>query len=929
DGNIGHEFVCTDQPFFSPVITTSDGVNTILNISAITYNTGLTSRYLFEEVHVNNGIGGVKKVLRVDERYESMTSAAVTDPNDIMKLTAYEYGDDYSGYSKRITAPSTNMELYADPNELPAGFTYHVSRIQNGVETKTTYNNEHLPIKTETIIKGETSAQDTQYAYEDITYDQYELPIKRERYSGAYIAETDEYNIESTEQFEYDSKGNLIKSWSVYADGEKNDEYATVYTYDSTYNLPLSVTYKRDADTTVTENYTLSTDKKTVTEKTVSENGALKEMTQYTYDTYGNVTKERKYKNATQYIDINYDYTDTAGATRPRNTSFSGAYLTKMWQAGGNDIDGNAIGNVEYTYQYDDMGNQTKVTDPLGNSTSYTYDQYRRLTRITNPDNTSQTFAYTLTTTANETLHTNEVGTQLKYVYDPAHNLLDILDITTGESLASYDYDQWYRKVAERNVQLEASSFETTYTYDIFNRVTQKETKSTWPDVATVAKETYSYDDGEISPYIITTHTIVGDNFAPSIVTKEYINKHGNVEKIGYVTGNNEYFTTYEYDYLGAKTEELAAIADQKDWTNEFTSKWDYDYAGRVLRQYNANNNFISYEYDWLGRVTKAYDAVANTLSTPYYTAYLYDDLGNVIQETIPQTATTNKVTKYKYDKLGRVILESRLHDILTGAEQYRSTSYEYDWRGNPTEVTQGGYFSTTYTYDDLGRLLSSTTDGKTTSYTYNRFGKVLTETFGGKTDTYEYDENMFRTKHIQPSGKIITYETNAIGQIAEIGATGESGTRTFEYTMTGQLLQASGGNAIGKILRKYDDRGNVIYEENTGLTKEYTYDISGKRESMIAEGSGDVQSLTYSYNRLEQLESVSGDTSAYYQYDANGNVIIAMENGHDEYSDYNRDNSPSYSTILYLGAGASSYNINYYLDGNIKSETFFDGTTK
>ncbi|MBQ9986482.1 MAG: RHS repeat protein, partial [Oscillospiraceae bacterium] len=379
----------------------------------------------------------------------------------------------------------------------------------------------------------------------------------------------------------------------------------------------------------------------------------------------------------------------------------------------------------------------------------------------------------------------------------------------------------------------------------------------------------------------------------------------------------------------GSNPAALAAIADQKDWTNEFTSKWDYDYAGRVLRQYNANNNYISYEYDWLGRVTKVYDAVANTLSTPYYTAYLYDDLGNVIQETVPQTATTNKVTKYKYDKLGRVILESRLHDILTGAEQYRSTSYEYDWRGNPTEVTQGGYFSTTYTYDDLGRLLSSTTDGKTTSYTYNRFGKVLTETFGGKTDTYEYDENMFRTKHIQPSGKIITYETNAIGQIAEIGATGESGTRTFEYTMTGQLLQASGGNAIGKILRKYDDRGNVIYEENTGLTKEYTYDISGKRESMIAEGSGDVQSLTYSYNRLEQLEGVGGDTSAYYQYDANGNVIIAMENGHDEYSDYNRDNSPSYSTILYLGAGASSYNINYYLDGNIKSETFFDGTTK
>ncbi len=679
NGNIGNEFVCTDQPYFSPIITTMDSMNTVLNIEAMTYNTGLTSHYLFEEVDVNNGVGGVKRILRVKERYESKTSDAVSDPDDVLRLTEYEYNGDYSGYSRRIMAPETNMELYADPNDLPETFTYKVSKIQNGIETKTTYNNEHLPIKVETIVRGETVADDVEYAHEDITYDQYELPIKREKYVGEYI--------ESTEQFEYDSKGNLIKSWSTYADGEKNNEYATLYTYDSTYNLPLTVTYKRDADTTVTETYTLSEDKKTVTKKEITENDALKERTAYTYDTYGNIIKERKYKNATQYIDVNYDYTDTTGADRPNNTSFNGAYLTKIWQNGGNDIDGNAIGNVEYKYEYDNSGNRIKETDPLGNTTQYQYDDFRRITKITNPSGGIQTLSYTVNTTANTTTHTDELGTQTKYIYDPANNLTDVLDVTSGESLESYDYDKWYRKIKERNVQLLTSGFETTYAYDSLNRVTSKETKDYY-DV-TVAKENYAYDDGVASAYLLTTHTIVGDSFAPSIVTKEYVNAYGDVEKIGYVTGNNEYFTTYKYDYLGTKTEELAAIADQKDWTNTFTSKWEYDYAGRVLREYDASNNFISYEYDWLGRPIKAYDRVSNASANPYYTSYTYDNLGNVIQETIPQTETTNKVTKYKYDKLGNLTLEKKLYDIVDGEEIYHSTSYSYDWRGNVTTATR------------------------------------------------------------------------------------------------------------------------------------------------------------------------------------------------------------------------------------------------
>jgi len=924
---VSEELRCSDEGYFGDIITNFDGYNEVLNISAITYNTGLTSRYLYETVPINNGVGGAKQVKRVTEHYQTETDEAVTDIAQMYNYTTYSYDGDYSGYYKRISVPEEDANLYTDPNELPEDFEYTVEKTQNGVTTRSVMNNKHRPKEVYTLLAAgeeDENTEETVISSEIITYDQYELPIKKETTVGEHI--------ETTVLYENDNLGNVLKYWSAYADGEKNDEYLTAYTYDSAYNLPTSVSYKKNSGQTVSEVYTVSSDGKTVTEKEVRENGAVKERTQYTYDTYGNITRERKYITDTQYTDINYDYTDTTGITRPEDSNYNGAYLTKIWQNGGNDIDGNPIGSVEYKYEYDTNGRKVKETDPLGNTTAYTYDEYNRITKITNPENKTQLFSYRLSTTVNETTFTDEAGTQLKYVYDPANNLTDIIDITSGETLLSYDYDNRYRLSKERNVQLLTSGYETSYTYDIFDRLTAKETKNS--DNTTVAKETYAYDDGETSAYRITTHTIVGDNtYAPSIVTKEYINAYGNLEKTGYVTGNNEYFTTYKYDYAGEKTEELAAIADQKDWTNTFTSKWEYDYAGRVLRQYDANNNFVSYEYDKLGRVIKAYDAVANTLETPYFASYVYDNLGNVIQETIPQTENSERKKKYKYDKLGRVTFEEELYDVHFGAEQYRRTRYTYDWRGNVIETAQGGYFSTTYAYDDLGRLINATTDGKTTAYTYNRFGDKLTETFGGKTDTYEYDMNGFNIRHIRRDGTRISYTPNALQQVEGIISSTESGGKSFEYALTGAVILTSDATGIGTVQNWYDDRGNMIKETNVGMEKTYTYDIAGKRESFAAKAlSTTVQNLGYTYNTLGQLVSVNeNDTPIVsYTYDANGNLLGEIKSAVTQMNTYNRDGSvASIVATNNINEEAKTSAYTYYNNGDVRTETMPDNTVK
>ncbi|MBQ2742999.1 MAG: DUF2974 domain-containing protein [Oscillospiraceae bacterium] len=905
---------CYDEPY--EYLDTA-GSNNIINIAQIVYNTGLTSRYSYEPVTVNNGRRGAKEIMRVSSRYETYENVDVYDIEDILRLTTYTYAGEYSGYSTRVGVTEEESELYMNPNTLPSDYEYIVTRTENGVQTKTTFNNFHSPKIIETKTVDEDYEVTGTVSTEQITYDEYHMPIKKQKQTGSHVT--------TVEQFENDSKGNVIKHWSKYSGNNKNNEYLATYAYSPAYNLLTSAVYKQNADKTITETYTLSTDGKSVTQKEVKENDTVRERTGYTYDSLGNVTKERKYKSDTEYIDVNYDYTDTAGADRDNAWEFDGAYLTKMWQSGGNDIDGTAIGNVQYTYEYDDFGRQIKTTDPTGKTTTYTYDAYDRITQIKNPDNTTQRFSYTLSKTANNTTVTDEAGTQTRYEYDSANNLLTVIDVTSGEELESYDYDRWHRPVKERNVQLIDSGHVISYTYDVFDRVTDKTTVNY--DEDTVAQETYAYDDGATSAYLITTQTVVGDRWSPSVITKEYVNAYGDLEKTGFVTGTNEYFTTYKYDYLGNKTEELSALADQKDWTNTFTSKWEYDYAGRVTKEYDADSKYTLYEYDWLGRPVKFYDKNATALEEPYYTSYTYDALGNVIRETVPQTATTDKVTEFKYDKLGRVTEQRTLYDIVNNTEQYHTVTYTYDWRGNVLVAAQGGV-TTTYTYDNLGRCLTSTTDGKTTTYTYDRFGNCLTETFAGKTDTYEYDMNGNRTKHTDRMGVRMLYEPDAMQRVYSMNPSSESGGRTFDYSISGQMYLALDATGMGRVEKQYDDRGNQKSESGIGNYKTYTHDIAGNRESL----SFKTLSLTYTYNTLGQLTAVNNANVPVvsYTYDSNGNIATEAKSAVTQSYTYNRDGSiASIVTTNNIDNTSETTTYTYYLNGNLKTETLPDNTTK
>ena len=129
-----------------------------------------------------------------------------------------------------------------------------------------------------------------------------------------------EYNstgnfMKKVENYNYDSKRNLLGYWDVQAERNTNDMpvnpdtnvHKTSFIYNSAYNYLTEKIFYKDAGTTIKETYTPSSDHKTREWAKVYENSVLKKQTRYLYDQYGNMTQEYQYLDDwSNYIPVNY-----------------------------------------------------------------------------------------------------------------------------------------------------------------------------------------------------------------------------------------------------------------------------------------------------------------------------------------------------------------------------------------------------------------------------------------------------------------------------------------------------------------------------------------------------------------------------------------------------------------------------------------------
>ena len=861
----------------------------------------------------------------------------------------------FSGY--------TRWGTYEKPVD---GWTYQTKIVAGSKETLNTFNKYSNLINKKVYLKDAsgniTNLQEVDYEY-DGNNAMYPTLVKTKTYDG------DKY-IENISTMAY-SNGRKTR--------ETVDDAATRYFYKSRfYERAHSYTYEalqsNGTMKTITDSfyvdfpsnffYELSlavapngagtfytrTDTETITETydkcylgstpTPDYDAVLLSKSHVFYDEYGNIVESRTYANETDYSTMLYGYDELNPASRPCNANFNNLFITTQTAIGLKDADGNSLPNIVFTYKYDVLGNVVEANIP--NKYVYEYDGVGRVTKKIHPDQTFVTWAY-LSTRITQTL---ENGLVIEKNYDMFGNIRN--ERIDGKLIKEYEYDIMLRLKNEYTYagdMMTSGKFGlTTIYYDAMDRVKVVINTDYEGDLLSDTSIDYSIQtvsgSNTIGEFMVTTTTLEGNSTVPDIVTKEYTNNRGQLIKRGRVDGNNEYIDTFVYDIMGNKTQEKTAVAYEEYNNLAYTTKWDYDPLGRVLKITNANGHYATSTYDFLGNVLTTADFKENQSSgTGMLIVSEYDALGRKIKDTssVAKIGNTvyNQVTKNYYDSADNITKTTVTSNAPGEAEKLSVVEYEYTSKNQLEKTIVGGEY-TTYEYDAVGNQTALVTGNGTarTEYQYDKFSnlkKVIDPL--GSFEEYQYDRTNRLEKKTDKNGDVVNYRFDYLGR--EATAVGKGVSRTTYYTPTGQVQSVSNGNSTTTYA--YDNLGRVVTETETGgIVKTYTYNAADLRKSYtLTVGGVQQMSNSYGYDKLNRLINVySHDGTvirATYTYDANGNrasLIREFSTTSTTYQ-YNRANMVTgLQNKKHDGSIISSYSYNYYLDGNQQSKTDNSGKT-
>ncbi|MGB0371721.1 MAG: RHS repeat-associated core domain-containing protein [Opitutales bacterium] len=358
--------------------------------------------------------------------------------------------------------------------------------------------------------------------------------------------------------------------------------------------------------------------------------------------------------------------------------------------------------DILVAYEYDDIGNQTHVTDGAGAQTAFRYDGLSRKTHTIWDIGTD--LQRTHVSHYNALLmygRTDEIGQYTTYQYDELNRLQHVL--FTGRDIDNRDYAYDANgNILSVTYPNEIDSLRAVgSTYDALNRL-ETETSAG-------VTHTYTYD------------------------------KAGNRRDTTY--GETSRVIASTYDVLNR----LETLTDGTRLT-----QYRYNPAGDIVEKTLPNGVLIKCEFDILGRKEISTNTAPAALQAFAEYHYAYDKMSNVrqIEEFYPLGNLTDRVITNTYDDTYRLDAE----EIAISGGATNRTEYDYDNAHNRT--AKRTYIdtvldsTTTYTFGDGSSVstansnqLVSLSDGtQNISYTYDANGNRSSRSDGTHTDTYTYD---------------------------------------------------------------------------------------------------------------------------------------------------------------------------------------------
>lgn len=488
-------------------------------------------------------------------------------------------------------------------------------------------------------------------------------------------------------------------------------------------------------------------------------------------------------------------------------------------------------------YSYDDRGNLSKVTNPLGEVTSMAYDEQNHLTYVQQANGGEYHLAYD--SQGNLLSTKDSLNNETKMNYNDLGLATEV--IQADQSRQSFDYDDRGNVIALTH----ANGGQNFYEYNLLNQVV----KST-DALGNVSK--YSYNsEGNIERV---------ENAEGYTRTYEY----NEIQKITKIKDFDGYEIEQDYNVLG----KVEKITDQSGSVTELM----YDVMWNISKIKEANGAETLYLYNQLNQLVRAqnamgqvtdyaYDANSNVASVTNdageQTNYQYDALNRRVKVIEADEATTH----ITYDTLGKV---ASLSDSL-GKTQY----FSYDLMGQLVKQTDQLGHETTFTYTTVG-YVSTVTDpkGGVTSFAYYPGGKLKSvHKPAGETEAYLYDLNGNLIEKTLGTELTVRYHYDCLNRVVAItNPTG--GTRKFSYDGADQitLLQDEAGNITeyyytptGKLTSVKDALGNKTI---------YDYDVVGNLTKIEQYGQID--------SELKTAEELNRATL--YHYDLLGNVTKTID---------------------------------------------------
>ena len=474
-------------------------------------------------------------------------------------------------------------------------------------------------------------------------------------------------------------------------------------------------------------------------------------------------------------------------------------------------------------YQYDHLGNVTKVTDSLGTVAAYTYDGGGRLIR-----------------------ENGRPGVDRSYTYDELDRITAIY--SGGQLVERHSYTERGRTVTVTDGR--GGSY--AYRKDEFGRLVEEENRLG-------ERQVYTYDgEGRLQ---------TKRDFNGGTTTIEYT-AGGTTKTIRYADGTAE---TLRYDMAGQLVRATGSSG---------TLGYEYDRGGRLVRQHDeATGETVTYAYDRAGRrilmagvgreTAYRYGRNGELLEVSdnrqrLSVAYKYDVMGKEIQRSFG-----NGVSQYtSYDKAGRIVLitEKNSGNILLWGE-----GYVYDTQGRRTATVNHNGAVTKYEYNSMGQLtkayypelpelkalqeqeayrhglhwqesVSGLSNGHLSAGEYTELSKLLTQMRNGsgflpvtqlfRTEMYTYDANGNRATKTTAYGTI-TYSYDAENRLVSSGANGRAAV-TYRYDSNGNLLEEAG--AVKTASYEYNHQNRMVRslvidnESKTIASARYGYDPLGRR---------------------------------------------------------------------------------------------------